>query len=724
MSEQQNGPRTIDLVDARLLTDAIKELNISKKNVGLYPRDHPLTKESMAKAFSFLQKLFESRGNITLGIARDTIIIDEAVLDKKSTVLKEFALGLHTKGIAAITLYSTLTIEDLFCFHELITEKNAPMGPALIELAEQKGLRDIKLVSLDLSKFKFVSGITRKDGADNTFWDEYISGLLEGRLSDEDIDEIIDRASPEEIADAINKNLSEDSAEKTCEAVIQSYMGRGGSEERRAALFGKFLSLVDNLSPGLKRQFLSRSFSSASINPGMVKQLLRQLRFKDIEKMVAVFDEQSSLLPEKLKNLVDRLKLTKNDIFAEIRGSRTTCMDDIEIDETMVRSFRGALDSKFVDERYSEELRKMMESPRIRSSYMTDELAEACEGEIVDSTVSIIMFELLGAESNSSEEYAKLLANLADFANGFIETGRFSRITEIYNIVYSHSLTGKFREQASEMIKSFFGSGVFVLRLVEAFKIWGKHDKEGVINLAIILKEHLVSPLLDALAEEQNAPFRRFLLDVLCRVGSDVVPEAAKRLDDSRWYVTRNMLYLLSKFNGSEYSKQIRRHTKHQDIRVALEAVKTLLHFRTPDSISYIRHYLDSKDPLLREQAILLAGTYQVKEAVPYLIELLEKKDLFGTKSYNKDSVVHVLGEIGDPAALKTLNKIYESNALLNRAELEKLKTAIFKSLHHYPFQYAKQLLENGLKSKIGEIRSISEKLLKDSGKNDCGKDI
>lgn len=716
MEDEKQEKSSLSTADAKLLSHAIKELNISKKNVGLYPRNHPLTTESIKRAFRFLQKLFESKGSITLGIARDSLIIDGAVLDKETPALNEFALSLHSKGIAAITLSTTLTIEELFIFHELLMEKDTPMGPALLELAEKRGLRDITLTPLDLSKFKFIENITRKDGFDNTLWEDYVIGLLEGKLADEDVDELIDNVSPKDIASVINKSSPENISDKACDTMIHSYLERKTRENQRTVLLGKFLSMVDNLTPELKQQFLTRSFNAPSMDADEIEKLLGELTFDDINIMIKVFSEQSSLLPERLKNLIDKLNMSKMDIIIEIRGSGVSYVDDIEVNEKIVKSFKEDHASDSAEDEYREKLRNMLESPGVRNDKMTYELEEACKGEIVDRTISMIMFELLKVESNSREEYRKLLSSLADLADGFIETGRFSEISEIYNNVYSHSLAGIFREDASEMIKSFFGSQMFLLRLIDAFKVWGRHNREGVIGLSIILKEYVINPLLDALSEEKDTSIRRFFLDVLCKFGSDVVPEAVKRLEDDRWYVIRNMLYLIRECNGSDFISHIRQFTKHNEKKVVLEAVKTLLYFKTPDSISYIKHYMLSKDTLLREQTVRLAGVYRVKEAVPYMIELLEKKDLFGAESFNKVSIVKALGDIGEPSALKILYKICDSNSLLYKSELEKLKIEIFKNLQNYPFQDVKPLLELGLKSKIKDIQLISEKLQKSIG--------
>jgi CheY-like chemotaxis protein len=63
---------------------------------------------------------------------------------------REFALSIHAKGIAAITFYSGATMEELLGFHQLITEKDTPLGKALIELAEKRSLTHIRLSPLDI----------------------------------------------------------------------------------------------------------------------------------------------------------------------------------------------------------------------------------------------------------------------------------------------------------------------------------------------------------------------------------------------------------------------------------------------------------------------------------------------------------------------------------------------------------------------------------------------
>ena len=131
-------------LDAKLLSDAVIELNISRRSVGLYPSDHPIAKESIERAFGYLQKLFELRSDIALGITKNALVVDEYTLDKKNPVFTEFATSLHTKGIAAVTFSSGITKQELTGFHELLTMKDSPSGTALVELAKGKSISHIR----------------------------------------------------------------------------------------------------------------------------------------------------------------------------------------------------------------------------------------------------------------------------------------------------------------------------------------------------------------------------------------------------------------------------------------------------------------------------------------------------------------------------------------------------------------------------------------------------
>ncbi len=181
------------------------------------------------------------------------------------------------------------------------------------------------------------------------------------------------------------------------------------------------------------------------------------------------------------------------------------------------------------------------------------------------------------------------------------------------------------------------------------------------------------------------------------------------------------MLILIRETGGKIYLKKIKPFARHENIKVALEAIRTLLHFNSVDAISHLKILFKNDNPDIRTEAIRLAGIYKVKEVLPVLHELLEKKDILGTESYYKIPIVKALSEIGDPSSIKHLINVYNSKSLLYRSSLEELKLEIFRTLHRYKKEVIKPLIEMGMKSKNKEIVSICENLLREGG-SDAGR--
>ena len=699
-------------IDAKLLSDAVIELNISRRSVGLYPREHPIARESIEKAFGFLEKLFELRSSITIGIAKDTLVIDEYTLDRKNPVFKEFALSVHSKGIAAVTFYTGLEKEELFGLHELITAKDIPTGKSLVELAQKKGLKRVVLTPLDISKFGFVEDSLREDGDETKLWEDYVYGLLEGRLAEGEAEGVFLNVAPEDIAGLINSQMAEDTPEVAYDRVITTYLRKKEDSGINRELFTRFISMVQNLSPKIKQQFLKRAFSGPSIDAGEAERLFGELKQDDIEKVMTVFSEHSSLIPESLRNLIHKLdSAKKGEGFFDLIVNKKGLVDDVEIDERIMGLFSEDQFKTFVADKYQAELERMLRGFEGRKSPVLEQVRTECKDEIVDGGASEVMLELLDSDTTGRDDYLALLSKLSELGSDFLETGRFPEISDIYNTLYSHSLAGKYREEAAGMLESFFYSKDSIARMVDAFKLWGRFEREGVMRLAASLKRYLPDPLVDALAEEKDPSIRKFLLSVLTGFGSDILPEAVRRLNDERWYVVRNMIYLIRECSGVKYVNHIRPLAKHADKRLSIEAVKTLLHFNVPGAFPYVRVFLQSRDIELRDQAVRLAGMYRVKEAVPYLLDILERKDLIGTEWRYKIPVVKALGDIGDPTASDALTRLYQSRTMLYKSDMEELKTEIFRSLANYPHSSVKPLLEQGLTSKNKEIRTISEKL-------------
>jgi hypothetical protein len=86
--------------DIKLIGEIIIALNVSCRNAGFYPRNHPSVETFLNRAFDLFQKLFEHREGLTLTVGKDTLVIENHHLDKKNSLYRQFADLLGKLNIA------------------------------------------------------------------------------------------------------------------------------------------------------------------------------------------------------------------------------------------------------------------------------------------------------------------------------------------------------------------------------------------------------------------------------------------------------------------------------------------------------------------------------------------------------------------------------------------------------------------------------------------------
>jgi len=151
----ENNPKNHELaLDTRLLSDFIFELTISRRCVTSYPKGHPLIQASMKRVMNLLGQLLEYRKEIALGVARNSLIFEQKLLDQKNPVYRDYAKILFSHGIAALTFERNLEKEELLQFNEILsrTRDNVRENGGILQTTSDAGIRhlQVKTVSYDL----------------------------------------------------------------------------------------------------------------------------------------------------------------------------------------------------------------------------------------------------------------------------------------------------------------------------------------------------------------------------------------------------------------------------------------------------------------------------------------------------------------------------------------------------------------------------------------------
>ncbi|HEY6210049.1 MAG TPA: hypothetical protein VIW28_13380, partial [Gemmatimonadales bacterium] len=163
-------------------------------------------------------------------------------------------------------------------------------------------------------------------------------------------------------------------------------------------------------------------------------------------------------------------------------------------------------------------------------------------------------------------------------------------------------------------------------------------------------------PLLDALAVAESRSTRRGLLGQLARLGSGIAPMVVARLDDERWYFTRNLLALLEDLPAVPDGFSPARLTLHADARVRWQALKLQLRLPAEREQALITALKDEDPRTLRLALSLLVTLQSVPDAaLPLVVSRATDREI---PPDLRVLAIRLLGCSGAPEAFETLLRL------------------------------------------------------------------
>jgi HEAT repeat protein len=149
---------------------------------------------------------------------------------------------------------------------------------------------------------------------------------------------------------------------------------------------------------------------------------------------------------------------------------------------------------------------------------------------------------------------------------------------------------------------------------------------------------------------------------------------------------------------------------QHQDHRVRMEALNTLLKLKDRGAVNVLRDAIHSNDPDVAFEAIALAGQYRISEATGDILSKIKRIIIFEADYNENEEIIKALGGIGDPRAVPDLEKLAKARTFYpqRRAKMQRL---LFESLDRYPKESIAGLISIGERSTDENIRKACKKL-------------
>ncbi len=436
-----------------------------------------------------------------------------------------------------------------------------------------------------------------------------------------------------------------------------------------------------------------------------VRKSLGDMSADDVIDLLSLINEQTVAVPKALKNVLDKFSSLHEGSFQAPRYGGGLIEHDIVLSDEITGLLEDANFKTFVTDSYQQEIQKLLEfdAKKIDTAW-SKEFEKELNNDYIDTIYHKVVLTILtfdNSQITSQEDYTYFSNILKYHVEKLLDTSQYKLVSATINALRSSIEESSFPDMALKTLE-YYGSEKFINLFVNSLRLMNREMREEAIELCNYYEDQITPHLIDALIDEESQTVRRFMISLISYLNEKAIPEVLKRLDDERWFVKRNMFFILNECNATYDLQKVRVHCNNSNPKIRFEAIKCLLKANDKYGVELLKKDLNSKNINSIKKAAVLSGAFSVIEAVPDLINLLEKRTLTGMDFEDKVPVVRALGQIGDDRALNTLKKILSAKSLVLKRSLEKLKEEIYASLKGYDHAAASELMVKRIKQNQG----------------------
>lgn len=241
----------------------------------------------------------------------------------------------------------------------------------------------------------------------------------------------------------------------------------------------------------------------------------------------------------------------------------------------------------------------------------------------------------------------------------------------------------------------------------------GDHDLlEAAHRYLLCLTPEAIPPLVHLLEDSRDTFLRRMLCDVLAEIGRHNIAVFFPFLTDHRWYVIRNIVFILGRIGDPAALPRLSPLLDHSEPRVRQEVAQALGHLRDPRSVVALGRALEDDDEVTRSIAAFSLGKIGTPNALAYLLQIMQ------TRNFRKKSLTEMkayfdgLGLIGSNIAVPVLKQLLFFRTLFGGERVDAIHRDAVHTLTMIGTPEARAVLTEGARSSDTGIRGLCESAL------------
>lgn len=262
---------------------------------------------------------------------------------------------------------------------------------------------------------------------------------------------------------------------------------------------------------------------------------------------------------------------------------------------------------------------------------------------------------------------------------------------------------GKFSDEEVKRIDRAIERAGDEVRIKEFGAMLGKNqsvDLNALTSYLSLLYKNSIAYLLELL-EINNLNIRKHICDIMVDVIKDDIDVIGRKVNDKRWYIVRNIAYILGRLGKAKGIEYLKRTLKHEEPRVRLESIKSLMLISGDQAKDLLISAISDNNNQVRIQAVRGLASLNHKKAVQPLIEFISQEGFKKIEVAEKKEFFEALGKLGANEVVPFLKNIYTKRPWFGRSAHEELRLCAIYGLSKTGTNDALSVLQ-GLKEKPG----------------------
>ncbi len=331
------------------------------------------------------------------------------------------------------------------------------------------------------------------------------------------------------------------------------------------------------------------------------------------------------------------------------------------------------------------------------------------------SNITDILFEILILEKEQAP-YQDALQTLIKLLDDCLTLGRVVQATELLNRVHFLLKAGGLEGWQTEKIGQILEEAGEEARVALVGRTLEREEVrlEEIHAYLLLLQKNSIRPLIQLLGELKNSKARRVFCDALAEIGKDAIELFTPFMEDRRWFLVRNIVYILGRIGKEESLPYLQRAFNHEENRVRREAIQALGLIGGQKTVGLLVRALTDDDVRIRCMAAINLGKMGKKAGLIPLVEIVQSKDFSKRDPVEIRAFFNGIGMAGSNEVVSVLQDLLlERKSWFGRGKIDEIRIGAAQALAMIGTPDAIAVLEEGKDSKDEALRDVCVRALK-----------